>query len=260
MLRLKKKRFINKLTFLFLIPLFIFVSLIALFYVPYFRIKKISIEGNSSIDSAKIMADVSNYLTGKNFKIFPRDNFFIMPKKEFIDSLLKEFPRLKTVSLIKNFPNSISLKVTERNNEALFCFKNKDEGCAFIDQDGFVFDKAPYFSAGVYLTFLEEATTTWKLDFQVISEEQFKKIIDFKNLLTEENPPIGGKILQIIIKKEGIYELQTNEGWSILLNEKNDSQLTYQNLKTTLDQIKEKRRNLDYIDLRFGNKVFYKFK
>ena len=258
MLRLKKKRFIKKLTFLFLIPLFIFVSLIALFYVPYFRIKKISIEGNSSIDQEKITAEISNYFKDKQFKIFPRDNFFIMPKKEIINSLLEKFPRLKTISLSKNFPDAISVKVEERNNEALFCFKNKDEGCAFIDQDGFVFDKAPYFSAGVYLTFLEEATPTVPsgLNFQVISEEQFKKIIDFKNLLTEENI----KILQIIIKKEGIYELQTNESWSILLNEKNDSQLTYQNLKTTLDQIKDKRKNLDYIDLRFGNKVFYKFK
>ncbi|MCX6731789.1 MAG: FtsQ-type POTRA domain-containing protein [Candidatus Parcubacteria bacterium] len=255
MLRLKKKRFIKKLTFLFLIPLFIFVSVIALFYVSYFRIKKISIEGNSSIDSAKIMADVSNYLSGKNFKIFPRDNFFIMPKKEFIDSLLKEFPRLKTVSLIKNFPNSISIKVEERNNEAIFCLEEKGE-CFFIDKDGFVFEPAPYFSAGVYLTFLEEATSTWKSSFQVIPKEQFKKLIDFKNLLTEENI----KILQIIIKNEGIYQLQTNEGWYILLNEQNDSQITYQNLKITLNQIKDKRKNLDYIDLRFGNKVFYKFK
>ena len=260
MLRLKKKRFIKKLTFLFLIPLFVFVSIVALFYIPYFRIKKISIEGNSSIDSAKIMADISNYLTGKNFKIFPRDNFFIMPTKEIVDILLKEFPRLKTISLIKNFPNAVSIKVEERNNEALFCTQNKDEGCAFIDKDGFAFEPAPYFSAGVYLTFFEEdsgsSASTWKRSFQVLSEEQFKKLIDFKNLLTEENI----KILQIIIKKEGIYGLQTNEGWFILLNEKNDAQLTYQNLKTTLDQIKEKRKNLNYIDLRFGNKVFYKFR
>jgi len=256
MLRLKKKRFIKKLTFLFLIPLFIFVSIIALFYIPYFKIKKISIEGNSSLDQEKITAEISKYLNDKQFKIFPRDNILILSKKEIINNLLEKFPRLKTVSLIKNFPNSISLKVTEHNSEALFCFKNKDDGCAFIDQDGFVFEKAPYFSPGVYLTFLEEATSTWKLNFQVIPEEQFKKLIDFKNLLAGE----GIKILQIIIKKEGIYELQTNEGWSILLNEKNDSQLTYQNLKTTLDQIKDKRKNLDYIDLRFGNKVFYKFR
>lgn len=256
MLRLKKKRFIKKLIFLFLIPFFIFVSIIALFYIPYFKIKKISIEGNSSIDQEKIMTEISGHLLSKQLEIFPKDNILILPKKEIINGLLEKFPRLKTVSLSKNFPNAISVKVEERNNEALFCFKNKDEGCAFIDKDGFVFEKAPYFSPGVYLTFLEEATSTWKSSFQVISEEQFKKIIDFKNLLAGE----GIKILQIIIKKEGIYQLQTNEGWSILLNEKNDSQLTYQNLKTTLDQIKDKRKNLDYIDLRFGNKVFYKFR
>ncbi len=65
---------------------------------------------------------------------------------------------------------------------------------------------------------------------------------------------------QGIIKKEGIYELQTSENWFILLNEQNDSQITYQNLKIALDQIADKRKNLSYIDLRFGNKVFYKFK
>jgi len=256
--RLKKKRFFKKLSFFLLIPLFIFVSIVALFYIPYFKIKKISIEGNSSVDSEKIMANVSNYLAGKEFKIFPKDNFLILSKKEIVDSILKEFPRLKKVSLNKNFPDTISIKVTERNNEALFCFQNKDEGCAFIDEDGFVFDKAPYFSAGVYLSFFNDtASTTWKLDFQVIPEEQFKKLIDFKNLLTEENI----KIFQIILKKEGIYQLQTSEGWYILLNEQSNIRLSFDNLKTTLDStIKNNRQKLDYIDLRFGNKVFYKFK
>ncbi len=233
MLRLKKKRFIKKLTFLFLIPLFIFVSIIALFYIPYFKIKKISIEGNSSLDQEKITAEISKYLNDKQFKIFPQDNILILSKKKIIDNLLEKFPRLKTVSLIKSFPNAISLKVEERNNEAIFCPAGEG-GYFFIDEDGIIFEPAPYFSAGVYLNFLDEREEkeTVEINKNIIPEEQFKKIIDFKNILTKE----GIKILQIILKKEGIYQLQTDEGWFILLNEQNDAQLTYQNLKTTLDE------------------------
>jgi len=257
MLRLKKKRFIKKLTFLFLIPLFICASVAALFYIPYFRIKKISIEGNSSLDQEKIIAEISNYLKDKQFKIFPRDNILILPKEKINRDLLTKFPRIKTVSLNRGFPNALSVVIKERNNEAIFCPEGEG-GCFFIDEDGVVFEPASYFSAGVYLSFLDERgeKEAVEINENIISEEQFKKIIDFKNLLAKEDI----KILQVILKKERIYQLQTDEGWFILLNEKNDAQLTYQNLKTTLDQIKEKRKNLDYIDLRFGNKVFYKFK
>ena len=65
----------------------------------------------------------------------------------------------------------------------------------------------------------------------------------------------------MILKKENIYEFYTQEGWKIILNDKNEPRSAYLNLITALDaNIKDKRAKLDYIDLRLGNKIYFKYK
>lgn len=253
--KLGRKRIIKKMIFGFLILIFIFGCATAFFNISYLRIKKVSLEGNSSLSTEKILSEVSDYLKGKYFHIFPRDNILILPKEAIISNLLSKFPRMKEVSLTKNFPDSISVKIKERQQEAILCI---NEECAFIDENGYVFEKAPYFSGDVYLKFFDERESSpGTIGLQLIPEEQFKKLIDFKDLVSRENI----KISKIILKKEGIYEIDISEGWYILLNEQNEPKISYENLKITLDsKVKENRQNLEYIDLRFGNKVFYKFK
>ena len=87
-------------------------------------------------------------------------------------------------------------------------------------------------------------------------EEEFRKLTDFSNLASRANVNIG----KVILKKENIYELYTLDGWRVLANNQNNPNDLFINLTAVLDEIKDKRQNLDYIDLRFGNKVFYKFK
>jgi len=254
--KLRRKRIIKKLVLVFLLLLFVFSCVTAFFYIPYLRVKKISLEGNSSLSTEKILGEVSDYLRGKFFRIFPRDNILLLSKEAIISNLLSKFPRIEEVSLAKNFPDCITVGIKERQQEAILCINDSPPagGCAFIDENGYVFERAPYFSGDVYLKFFDERGEAQN---QLLSEEQFKKLIEFKNLVSRENI----KISKIILKKEGIYKADISEGWYILLNEQNEPKISYENLKITLDsKIKENRQNLEYIDLHFGNKVFYKFK
>ncbi|MFH1956540.1 MAG: hypothetical protein ABIJ28_02740, partial [Patescibacteria group bacterium] len=83
------------------------------------------------------------------------------------------------------------------------------------------------------------------------------KTRDFIESLRTENIMIS----QVVFKKDGLFEFQTEEDWYILLSERSDYKLSLDNLKIALrEQIKEKRSELEYIDLRLENKVFYKFK
>ncbi len=68
-------------------------------------------------------------------------------------------------------------------------------------------------------------------------------------------------ITRVYIKEDNFFQLLTKEGWRILIDDKNEPQITYENLSLALkEKIKDKRKNLDYIDLRFGNKVYFKYK
>jgi len=49
------------------------------------------------------------------------------------------------------------------------------------------------------------------------------------------------------------------EGWYALLDEETNFKTAFENMKLVLEnQIKDKRAELEYIDLRFSNKVFFK--
>ena len=95
------------------------------------------------------------------------------------------------------------------------------------------------------------------LGISLIAESEFKKILEFAGLAAKT----GGGVSEVVLKKENIYEFYTQEGWKIILNDKNEPQSAYLNLITALDSnIKDKRPKLDYIDLRLGNKIYFKYK
>jgi len=254
--KLKRKKIFLKIIIFFLLFLILTAGIILSLYIPKLRIQKIAVEGAEILNIDKIISNIFNSLNGRHFFLIPKNNILVASKKEISKNILNSFPRIRDVSLGKDFPSGLSVKIKERQSTALLCRGENKNECAYIDENGFVFEKAPYFSGEIFLKFFDERDVGNSIsDRQLLSEEQFNGLIDFKNYLLKENI----KIININLKKDGIYELRTSEDWIILLNERNDFRIAFENFKTAFDSlIKEEQNNLEYIDLRFGNKVFYK--
>ena len=57
------------------------------------------------------------------------------------------------------------------------------------------------------------------------------------------------------------YKKTGKEGWSVIVTRAKEPELWLPVLRTLLtEEIKGRRNQLEYLDLRFGNKVFYKFR
>ncbi len=272
--RKRRKKLILK-TGLLVAGIFVLIGgVVGSFYIPKFKIKEIAVEETSILDKEQVKEEIEGFLKGKFFGIFPYDNIFILPKAKITANLLQNFPILKKITLSRDFPQKISVLVEERRPEALWCLgqtsTSTDSGdsasaganlggnsCAFIDEDGFIFQPAPSFSGQIFIRFSDERKKPAGIGEEIISKTEFQKLIIFKNLLVRKNIDI----LKISLKEGGIYEINLKEGWYILLNAENEPDSSFNNLELVLDSnIKEKRPNLDYIDLRFGRKVFFKYK
>ncbi len=271
--QLRRKRRAIKVS-LILFCIFLFAGIvIGFFNLRKFRIQQISIEGAIGLDQEQIKGETLNFLKGKYLKLFPYDNIFILPEMKLTADLLETFPLLKKIAVGRDFPQKISIAVEERKAEALWCAGSDSasipasatstldslpkESCVFADSDGFIFQPAPNFSGAIFLKFFDEREQPSAIGKMIMNSPEFKKLSSFAGLLKEN----GFDVSKIILKDAGIYEVHLKEGWYILLNDKNEPDQTFGNLELVLDQeIKEKRPNLDYIDLRFGQKVFYKFK
>jgi len=266
--RARRKRLILKAVF-FLLGFLIFVAgITAFFYIPGFRIKEISISGAEILDTGQFKGEIANLLKGKFLKIIPYDNIFIFPAGKITAELSQKFPILKKITIARDFSQNLSVEIEERKPEAIWCltFTNDliatstiptADSCAFVDEKGFIFGLAPLFSGTIFLKFFDKRGQPSVIGKEMIPDAEFQKLRAFKDLLIKNDI----NVVKIILKDEGIYEVYSKEGWYILLNAKNEPNPSFNNLKLVLDtQIKEKRAKLEYIDLRFGQKVFFKLK
>ena len=252
----RRKRIIKTILF-FLICAVLFAGVVAFFRIPFFKIQKIVIRGNNLISIDLMRDKINQRLEGKYYGIFPRDNIFIVSKKKITEDVLDNIARVKDIQLDRKlFFRNLMINITERRSAGILC---QEENCFFVDEDGFVFEEAPYFSGSIYLRFLDERIASSSgviTGAYILPAEEFRKLMDFNKLASRSDINIS----KVVLKKENIYELYTVDGWRILANNQNNPNDLFINLIAILDEIKDKRQSLDYIDLRFGNKVFYKFK
>jgi hypothetical protein len=98
-----------------------------------------------------------------------------------------------------------------------------------------------------------------KLGERAVTKEKISKILEIKSKLED--------ILKIQIKKADLISekrlnVKTFEGWDIYFNLKKDLDWQLTKLKAVLDEKipEEKRKDLEYVDLRFGNLAPFKYK
>ena len=268
--RIRRKRFILKASLILLFILILLGGVIGFFHTPKFRIREISVEGTISLEQEQFKRETQKFLEGKYFKIFPYDNIFILPEGKMAVELSEKFPLLKKIVIKHDFSQKLSVAVEERKAKALWCgqldFVSEAERlCAFLDETGFIFQPAPNFSGAIFLKFFDERKEPASpsqggpsgIGKMMIDPAEFKKIYLFAELLAKKEFAIA----KIILKDAGIYEFYLKDDWYILLNDKNEPSQAFSNLELVLEQtIKEKRSKIEYIDLRFGKKVFYKLK
>ncbi len=279
LLKLKKKRqkiFINKI-FLFIIALLaVFTGLSYLSGLKQLNIAEVKINGNKSIDSemAKIIAQKE--ITGNYLWFFPKTNILFYPKNNIKNELQNEFKRLKDAVFSIKDGKTLEISLIEREASYMWCNTALPESdpagqkCYFMDENGFIFDEAAYFSGEVYFKFYGKisAEENNPSSGSYFAKENFYKFILFKKVLEDMRlKPVAlyqedNGDIKFFLSEENSLSI----GPEIILKINSDFQKVAENLETALSteplqsNFKNKYSLLQYIDLRFGNKVYYKFR
>ncbi|MBP9711437.1 MAG: hypothetical protein KBD55_00155 [Candidatus Pacebacteria bacterium] len=282
---LKKQRRKNLRNKIILYSVFFAIGLICLTLIariPSLRIENINISGNKVIEVESVRSRVAQDISGYYFWLFPKNNFLLYPENTVLANLTTEFRRIKDVSFEMDGHKTLNINFSEREGKYLWCGNEISEeinqtliakadanGCYFMDDNGYIFDRAPYFSGNVYFKFYGglggDGETPEGLSFMPL---QWKDILDFKNAISkmELKPSI------LYAKDDGDIELYLASNLTppnaqkILFRSDSDLNKIAENLETALsteplaNDFRNNFNNLLYIDLRFGNKVYYKFK
>ena len=253
------------------------------------NIQNVEISGNKTIENKIIEETAKNIMAGYYFGFVPKTNFLFYPKKEIRNDLAYKFKILKDISF--NLKNLQTLEITLAEREAKYTWcgnylispedklpdenplsesaKLQDGECYFMDEKGYIFDKAPYFSGEVYFRFYGaintgEAGPLGSYFFQ----SNFDKLISLKEALEK----IGINPVIYYFKDNGEARIFLSPfsarqiGPEIIFKIDSDPDKIAENLQAVLateplqSDFKNKYSSLLYIDLRLGNKVYYKFR
>ncbi len=269
----RRKIFFNKIFLIFTILLLAFAGLIYVSRLKQLNISEVKIVGNKVEDNKEVIKIVERNLSGHYLWLFPKKNIFLYPKNAIKNDLMMKFNRFKDISLSIKDEQVLEVEVGEREGLYAWCGENLPTGdiqheCYLMDENGYIFAEAPYISGEVYFKFygLQEIDGS-PLGVNFLNEN-FQKFILFKKSLEQ----IGLKPVAAYTKDNIDIKLFLARGKSVLMGPqvtfKIDSDLDKlaENLQSALStepllsNFKNKYSSLEYIDLRFGNKVYYKFR
>jgi hypothetical protein len=210
---------------------------------PKFEITKIEIEGNEIISASELEQYVSNQLAGTLLGLVHKNNKFVYAKQSMKADLVKKYPRLKVVSMDVT-GGDLNVKIEEHSERYLYCLRGG--ACKYISEEAKIFGQAPTSTQDKMVTFNS-----------ALSYDSPEEVITF---VLES---IGIPIVSIDKRSGNKSVVHTALGFEIRYDSTEDAGVILKRLGLALsgDALpREKWTTLEYIDLRFGLKVFYRFK
>ncbi len=230
--------------------------------LPPLQIKELEFYGLRPLEEHLLQERVLAGLAGAYAYFVPHSFYYAVDSEALARRLREEFPRLENVQIAKEFPDKLILTATERSFWGIFCASPQSSStpqCVYIDPSGFAYDDAPEMEGSLILDIYSDGgeavigkpavdTATMEL-FQFLAEKTAESA----------GAAITGYELRTRVPSE--IRVKVADGFTVIFDRNADFTNSFRVLKRVLDdEIKEKRGQLDYIDLRFGNKVFYKLR
>jgi|GEM_PF-1530159 len=286
---LKKKKRIGSFVIFWILIVLVISGAGYLLYCPALAITKVSVEGARVMDSNNISDYVIQAISGKFWFVFPERNDLLYPARGIEAGLLKKFPRLAEATIDLTDRNSLVVSVKERDLDTVWCRGNEvteavasstesepaENDCYFADDRGLVFAPAPTFVGSVFVE-LHGGLASDPIGTNPLSESAYKIASGFaKTLPNVFNKTANSqyRFLAVNILDKDDYSAivvdssRTGDNiWQILIGSDTDANTLAGNLYTILESsafrkdMLDHKNNISSIDLRYGKKVFYKFK
>jgi len=107
-------------------------------------VQRIVVTGNESISTLAIESRMLSETVSPALFLFSKQNTLTFPSAELEDLLSYEFPKIKTISIVRQpTQQQVEVLIEEREPYALWCGNNIEEAkCFNIDSGGFIFEDA----------------------------------------------------------------------------------------------------------------------
>jgi hypothetical protein len=218
------------------------------------QLSTVTATGGLTITPSLVERRVQETLEGSYLHLIPKRFSYLFPAEDIIASV-ESIPRVKSVQIEKVDRNALHVSFTEYVPFALWCTQDDTAGCVFIDNAGYAFDGAPQLSGGAFIRFLLDDDIP-EVGLQPFASDYLTATIDFAEQLEAD---LG--MITTTIHLRGDYDIDFSiaGGGVIKVSQHLPFEDTFSNLMTILSSTEFSDitpGSFQYIDLRFGDKVF----
>lgn len=218
-----------------------------------FTIKSIDVIGANKTSAVQIESLVSSAIDFSKFGIFSRRNFLFIDTQNINEAISKAFPDFSKVRTTLAGLGSLVVEVVERSPYAKWCDESSNSECLIIDNQGFAFESSSQSRATTFLSIFTQSKPVYASE--IFDADRFSKL---KQIIDSFDK--SGYVVVSVTETDADYFLEISNGFEVRIKSDDESS----DIIAKLDAIQNDLKNggntapIDYIDLRYGNKVFLK--
>jgi len=176
-------------------------------------------------------------------------------------TILKQYPTLRAVDVHAQDFHTIVVAVTEREPVALWCGPSPAEPqpCLFLDEEGAAYAPAPEFSAPVYVPYY--GSLVQGAPPRYLGTAQFQSLFALVAALGQKES--AEAVAGVSVDSSGDVRMLFGGGFTLIFNLKDDGGDIFERFNLALGSSVFSGKTLadfEYLDLRFGDKLYYKLK
>ena len=248
---------------IFFITIFFICLLSSIFYLlffyPYFFIKKVEINGLDNIDRGEVEEIINNQLSQKRCLVLSQENIFVLDKNEITRQLYEKY-NLVSLNVNKELPDILRVEVGEKDPLIIWktgerFFEVDDQGIIIRELSSNELNKISEQNLPIIH---DKDNRDAKINSNVVSPKMAHFAINFKKMISDRSDI---KISHFRVSEDLRNELRavTDAGWEIYLLAEDNLDQQVEKLFLFLKNKKvEIGDNLEYVDLRFGDRIYYK--
>jgi len=277
----RRRRRIVALSLAAVAVLILFGGVVWLAHASFMRITSIEVSGEQTLAAADIEQETLADISGSYWYLFPKNNIFLYPKSAVEADLKNQIPTISKVSVGARDFHTLSVVVTERARKALWCPGNPsndvgstttalvsvDSGaCLWLDQDGAAYAPAPDTSLAAdtaapdgYMHYYG-ALTGAVIPKQYLTPDQFHSLSALIDALRQNQAT--DTVESVAVSGNDVRATFTSQ-FALIFSLDSAGADVYQRFVLALGSgifAQHPLSDFDYLDLRFGDKLYYKLK